>query len=274
MTITPWERLDHRLEIEAELVALTGLRVGAGRVESLKPTATDLPVMTQDDEPFIPGSSLRGVLRALAERLLRTAEPNAGNGKGACDPLDDSRRCVPSSLRKSWVSEAKKQGEPADAYLARKVWETSCRACRLFGSTFLASRLRIADLVAVQGQARVERRDGVAIDREKETVFNKYDFECASRGSRFRLRLTGDSLDEEERRLVAFLMKELGEGRIQVGGFKGRGLGTVTLENGKVREVKVDSSANLDTLLRSLSQPHTRKLDEWLAEQLSLRGRM
>src|SRR5690606_17348973 len=172
-----WDRFCNRIVFEARLVAVSALRVGRGQ-ESFDPTGTDLPILRGVDErPFIPGSSLRGALRAYVERVVRTFEPppprgEPWRGRSACNPLSFEENCLPAS-------EIKKRRERREEglELAQWAWEASCRVCRLFGSTVLASRIRIADLMPVDAEPVTAIRDGVAINREKETGETKYDFE-------------------------------------------------------------------------------------------------
>ncbi len=242
-----WERFDSRLLYKAELIAQTGLRVGAG-AQSAEPTASDLPVMkTPDGKPFIPGSSLRGVLRSHVERIVRALEPdNPGGGEGACNPLSESNRCVTKDDIDTWEEHWRKRlQEETDADSRRGleqrhgeeraswIWDRTCRVCRVFGSPWLASRVRISDLLCVNG-AEAETRDAVSIDREKETVENKYDFEAVPIGSRFRLEIVADNLDEPELGLLWLGIEELAREQIYVGGFKGRGLGQVALERPRI----------------------------------------
>lgn len=243
-----WNSFDSRLIYTANLVAQTGLRVGAGG-QSAEPVATDLPV-TKDarGRPFIPGSSMRGVMRSHVERIVRTFNDEAENGKGACDPLDEKNLCVTKERLDEWEKDwrAKRgnaeeaQGEilDQDKDRSRSAWlfETSCSICRVFGSPWLASRVRLTDLICVNG-ANTEIRDGVAINREKETVENKYDFETVPAGSRFGLEIVGENLDTLERGLLWLAIEELRRGQILVGGFKGRGLGRVSLEDERLRLV-------------------------------------
>ena len=75
-----WNSFNSRLIFTANLVAQTGLRVGAAG-QAAEPAAPDLPVMKDARErPFIPGSSLRGALRSHIERIVRTLEPQPGAG--------------------------------------------------------------------------------------------------------------------------------------------------------------------------------------------------
>ncbi len=268
-----WATFDSRLLFTAELVTRTGLRIGAGG-QSAEPTASDLPVRkTADGEPFIPGSSLRGVLRSHIERIVRAFEPGkAGNGKGACNPLAISEKedadfhaCVTDSQVKAWREELRNRPN-GDQIFAQRVWDKSCRVCRAFGSPWLASRVRISDLPCLNG-AEAETRDAVAIDREKETVANKYDFEVFPVGSRFRLEIVADNLDETERGLLWLGIEELRRGQILVGGFKGRGLGRVTLENLQLRFV--DKNGLRDYLLKGeIPLCDESKAQAWLEKLL------
>ncbi|RDV83584.1 CRISPR-associated RAMP protein Csx7 [Ammonifex thiophilus] len=223
-----WDTFINRLIIRGELVCQTALRIGAGS-DPLLPTASDLPILLLNGQPYIPGSSLRGVLRSHLERLVRTLEPSPGGGKGACNPVDKNEWCIKTEDMRE-LRQSKKD-------LAFRVWDKSCRICRLFGSPWLASRVRVSDLFCLDENVKPQIRDGVAIDREKEAVRNKFDFEVVPPGTRFRLELLAENLSPDELGLVWLGIRELWEGRIQVGGFKGRGLGFVRLEKVQVHTV-------------------------------------
>ncbi len=254
-----WDTFESRWEITADLVAETGLRVGAGGEASM-PTATDLPVLKDArGHPFIPGSSLRGVLRSHIERIVRTLEPQAGNGRGAC--MVGVETCIPERTGGE-EREANERGK------AEQIWTRSCRVCRVFGNARLASRVRIADLplIAIEAASFVEIRDGVAIDREKETVIHKYDFEAMPTGVRFRLSIVADNLDSVERGLLWLGLLEMQRGHIHLGGFKGRGLGRVTLENVDLRLVEASDRAALRAYLLEGTMPSVLEAtaDGWM----------
>lgn len=241
-----WNTFENRIVVEADLVCRTGLRIGCGG-EAAQPTATDLPVIVDEaGRPFIPGSSLRGVVRSHIERIVRSLEPrtfpqqNAASGRGACNPVVESEWCVTSGRVRQLRDMAKEDDtgnrRNVDARFAENLWNESCRVCRVFGSPWLASRVRFADLPS-QGEVHVELRDGVAINRDKETVQNKYDFEVVPAGSRFRFQLTLENVEPAERGLIWIGIRELQSGNISLGGFKGRGLGQVTLENTRTKWV-------------------------------------
>jgi CRISPR-associated RAMP protein (TIGR02581 family) len=231
-----WDTFENRLRITGELVAVTGVRVGMS-AESAMPTATDLPVIKDaNGRPFIPGSSLRGAVRAHIERIVRAFEPSVGNGKGALDPID-----------------VRKYNSLYDGKSEEQIFEVSSRVDQVFGSPKLASRVRFTDLPLLTDGAEPELRDSVAIDREKESVANKYDFEAMPAGVRFGLEIVAENLDDAELGLLLLGVRELERGNIRIGGFKGRGLGVVLLEN--VRYEWVDRNSLLAYLVDNTTQP-------------------
>jgi CRISPR-associated RAMP protein (TIGR02581 family) len=221
-----WSTFENRLRVTGELVARMGIRVGMS-AETAMPTATDLPVIKDAyGKPFIPGSSLRGAVRAYVERIVRTFEPQAGNGKGAANPVNSSEWAIPPDQKKKLAER--------DDY-EEQVYARSCRVERVFGSPWLASRVRFTDLTLIERENQLpiepELRDAVAIDREKESVANKYDFEAMPAGVRFQFELIAENLNDEELGLVLLGVRALEQGEILIGGFKGRGLGHIALEN-------------------------------------------
>ena len=65
-----FDKFHNRLRIDAVLVAETGLHIGAGE-DSYQPTAINGSVLRDaSGQPYIPGSSLKGVLRAFLASVL------------------------------------------------------------------------------------------------------------------------------------------------------------------------------------------------------------
>lgn len=262
-----WETFASRFIIQARLEAATALRVGAGGEEAAQPSSSDLPVLVgPDDRPFIPGSSLRGVVRSQVERIVRALEPTPGNGRGACNPVVEKEWCITDDDMKGLREQARRRDD-ADRWLAGQIWDRSCRICRTFGSPWLASRVRIADLPLSDGSdGRIERRDGVSIHREKETVQNKYDFETVPAGMAFDLRITLENLAPAERGLVWLGLRELGDGHILLGGFKSRGLGRASLADLQISGLEEGDRQALKRYIlhRTLTDVPVEEADRWL----------
>ena len=274
-----WDTFESRLVIGATLRAETALRIGTGGDDAAQPSASDLPVLVDfDDRPYIPGSSLRGVIRSQLERIVRTLEPIPGAGHGACNPTVNQAWCIPSETIDSWKKALRDPAQKridTDKALDDQIWANSCRVCRSFGSAWLAARIRIADLHLQDGQlVQIQRRDGVAIDRDKETVQHKYDFETVARDTAFQLHITAENLDPAERGLLWLGLRELIDGHILLGGFKGRGLGHATLDDLVIEMVDTtDRKALRDYLLQQKMTTVTpAQMDEWLTILLSELG--
>ena len=72
-------------------------------------------------------------------------------------------------------------------------------------------------------------------------------------GVRFKLEIVAENLDDHELGLLLLGVRELERGNIRLGGFKGRGLGVVTLEN--MRYEWVDRASLLEYLMEDKVQP-------------------
>jgi len=127
----PNRKLLGKLEIRGRLECLTGLHIGASK-ETMEIGALDSPVVRDpiSKSPYIPGSSLKGKLRALLEKANPGLLPNRSGGSGTrrheCEDWDP------------------KEQTPGALY---------CPVCRLFGSTGpgeknrnFPARLKVRDL--------------------------------------------------------------------------------------------------------------------------------
>jgi CRISPR-associated RAMP protein (TIGR02581 family) len=166
---------------------------------------------------YLPGSSLKGVLRAHCEQIVRGLGSD-GNGDEkprvwSCDPLDDDRSCSKEAGDKSWPAE--------------RAYNEACFICRMFGHTNLAGRVRTADAYPV-GEVHLESRDGVAINRFYGSVeVGPFTYEVAVGGG-FRTRLLARNFTLAQLGLLTLALRDLKRGRVSVGYGKGRGLGRVT----------------------------------------------
>lgn len=109
---------------------------------------------------YLPGTSLRGVIRSHAERIVRTVAPGINL---CCDPLKKENGEDQSCNH--WLADFQKKEKSTERFL-REVYRRSCIICRLFGSTSQASRIRIADSQPVTiTEDQWSIREHIAIDR-------------------------------------------------------------------------------------------------------------
>jgi len=209
-----FHRLDSRLRLVGRLITRTALHVGAA--DDGGHDISDMPVLKDGRGlPFIPGASLKGVLRSTLESLVRAAEDRRA-GIWACDPLSKSA-C----------------GEHSAGQRKHVVVDEHCAICRLLGSHVLASHVRISDAMMQLdgGQSPIDLRDGVAIDRDLARVVGarKYQFEVVAPGVTFDLEVFIDNPQPWLMGLVTIGWDQIADGYSAVGGFSSRGLGRLEL---------------------------------------------
>ncbi len=245
------DTFDRRLRLEGVLATRTGLHVGAG--ESGDPLATDSPVVRNaSGVPFVPGSSLKGVVRSASESLFRGAAPRPDAGEEelwSCDHIA-SKPCVSHDRLK----EIQRRHDKDPRAAAEQIWGASCTVCRLFGSLALASRVRFPDRRLAGLAPLLELRNGVGIDRDKELAASGvlYDFEAVPPETPFRLTVILDNYEDWEAGLLLYLFEQLDQGSLALGGKTSRGLGQVRIEWQEMLETRVESGNPFAELLSSM----------------------
>lgn len=245
--------LKNRYVIDCTLVSDTAIHVGSGEASDV----ADSTVLRQAGLPLVPGSSMRGSLRSLLERMLLSlrlpspvnpcvlfAEPDAIKGlfaepaaPGAPDP--DAPICAASN--KLFL---KLSAEEQDRMIARdKV--VLCDICQLFGSAVMAGRLKTLDATpsVAAGTAPVFTvRHGVGINRDTQTAQEhiKYEFEVAEKGPAYSFRLILENATHRDFALLYILLMEMKQG-FAVGGKKNQGLGQMKLASYSVSYFDPDS---------------------------------
>lgn len=160
---------------------------------------------------YLPGSSLKGAIRAHGERIVRTVGGESfGSAKiWANDPLNDPRSYLPKE--------------------APGIYKASCFTDQLFGSTEIASRFRVEDAYPV-GAVQVEERNGVAIDRVFGSVAHgPFDFQVCT-GGEFKTKIHLKNFTLAQLGLIGLVLRDLDEGWFSLGFGKSRGLGLVSVK--------------------------------------------
>ncbi|MEM3366223.1 MAG: CRISPR-associated RAMP protein Csx7 [Candidatus Methanomethyliaceae archaeon] len=206
-----FEKLEKRLIISGTLEAVTPIHIGSGKAE-VEIQQVDMPVLTDTEgRPYIPGSSLKGRVRAEAERIARKL------GKYVCNPPDVKTMC--GSLK----------GDPEDF----------CICCRIFGTAgeiSVASKVKFRDSFPLQKVDELLERTGIAIDRGKGTVSRGalYTIQAVPAGTKFSLEIVGENLSDEELELLRAALKSVQDS--SVGGSSTRGFGKVRIKIESVKE--------------------------------------
>ncbi|MDO6354866.1 CRISPR-associated RAMP protein Csx7 [Caloramator sp. CAR-1] len=189
------------------------LFIRSGKEEGLDPTKEDNTFITVHKDgqviPFMPGTSIKGVFRSRAEKLL----PNSCNlFSGACLNQSDMKN---------------KNGTER--------YKLSCPACKMFGSTALKSRVLFSDAYPV-GKYFIGSRTSVAIERISG---------AAKQGALFNMEYVEDAEFKGEIRLQNFfkwhiktlveVFKDINNGFVTFGGLTSKGFGRMEVKEFNIK---------------------------------------
>src|SRR5579859_4317793 len=95
--------LRNRYVFHGKLAMTTGLHIGGGKATL---SHTDSPVvLTPEGLPFIPGSSLKGVLRSTIEKFVASLPSDLGLHSCGLPMEDDSNESCPTARQKQIVDD-------------------------------------------------------------------------------------------------------------------------------------------------------------------------
>jgi len=226
-----FDKLNLITEIEGTLVNEEALHIGTAAAKAQmgldNPVERGVHPEKGRETPYIPGSSLKGVLRSTAERLVRSGL--LGEGRWVCNPF----------------SQEDKQKEDELG---------PCVICQIFGGggerkKRIASHVIVYDAFPEDPESvRVRMRTRVAISRLKGgaaggRLFNVELVEPGARW-RFRMRIINIDLEDEEderAKVLRELLRLLRKGLLHVGGGRSVGLGRVKLEEAEILIYKIEN---------------------------------
>lgn len=254
----------NRYLFQGELYLTHALHIGSGRGDD---TTDALVVVGPQNQPVIPGSSLRGRLRAHVERLL-AALHLSGSALWACglyEPeLPEGKICIGNLEHEASKKAYEALGQLEEDNGIEAAWQALpdklCDACRLFGAgTFWASKIRFTDLPLVKG-GQTDIRHGVGIHRDTGTAAPavKYDKQVVAADSVFGFEAIGENLDEVDQAVLSLALQALISGDLALGGSTGRGLGGCRLEAATVYAVDMTNKEELIHYLSRTGQPAER----------------
>ena len=197
------EKLEKRVIIDCTLETLTTLLIGSGRedeVRGISLTFLKLP----DGRVFIPGSSLKGVIRSEVEKIL------AGLGFDLC------------VIRSRGVPRYDECGKDE---------RVCCASCAIFGSLNIASRVLFRDALPIN-RVVTFIKPGIKIHREKKTAVGGALFktEMVPPNSRFNFEVV---FENPEDWMLGVFFSAL-ESILAVGGSSTRGAGKVKIRVNKI----------------------------------------
>ncbi len=227
--------------IEADIINLTPISIRAGKNKAF---ITDNPIVLINNIPYIPGSTLKGVLRVEAERWARTI------GEEICDIMNPDKE----KDGELWKKENNKNYTP-------------CIVCRVFGGPTVASHIIFENAVAKSWS--IENVTRVAINRYTggQHVGKLFDVEYISPMSRFSWKIVIENIDilntskskEKEAKMIIYLFKKLRKGDIYIGGYKSVGFGKIKAEIKNVTKLEVE---NGEIKEKNVTEDFIRRIEE------------
>jgi len=175
-------------------------------------------------EVYLPGSSLKGVFRSQAERIVRTLTINA-KGPCVCVPFENDKNSKDCFCGHRFQEEEKAKGIKLKT---ARVYKDSCPICKIFGSTYFTGRFSISDAYSCNGTPMCIQRDGVGIDRFTGGASHgaKFNLEVVTEGT-FETRIHIRNFELWQLGLLAYLIQDLMDELIWIGSGKSRGLGRI-----------------------------------------------
>lgn len=228
------KKLINNAQIEMEIIPIDPLLIKSGQATV---GGVDMSFVRTyhhggDEEPFIPGSSLKGMIRSYAEKICRSLRDVP---VPVCLPyLSPRDRVGPGEERQFSCGlqlEKFKKDNRQPIIPSSDVYRLSCPACRMFGSQGFIGRFATSDAYLsqrfrAQGRPVFEIRDGVAIDRLTGGTAGgaKYDLEVLTRGE-FSTTLEIRNFEYWQVGLIGLVLRDMEEGLVRIGSGKSRGLG-------------------------------------------------
>jgi CRISPR-associated RAMP protein (TIGR02581 family) len=184
------------------------------------------PVLTRRGDHwqvYLPGSSLKGVIRSHLEKVGRTLRPESAV---VCNPFHDLPQEDASCGRR--FQARKDDDQTVDSQVA---YRDACPICRLFGSTEFIGRVSINDayLSEWNGFNPVESRDGVGIDRLTGGASHEalFELEAVSPGVSFESDVHLRNFEAWQLGMLLLVAQDMEDGLIRIGSGTSRGLGSV-----------------------------------------------
>lgn len=241
-----FKQLKNEAMITFEIKVDSPLVILSGEKNLLDPSIPEDQVIKQNRngilEPVIPGSSLKGVFRSRAERLLSSMGYKIDN------PFD----CKSPSNQAEGTAE--------------QCYQQSCLASKLFGSLQLKSRVSFSDGYIKDGtEFKMGIRHGVGINRITGGLQNKakFDYEVVEDGV-FTSTITLTNFELWQLNLLLWLIKEMDEGYIKLGSSTSRGFGKVQVPHVSVKLLSY-MEQNEEDVIKGFydSNDRTQKVVQW-----------
>lgn len=243
-----------KIIVDLKFVTKEPLHIGASE-KSVKVNESDLICIKRNNgDPFIPGSSLRGLLRSYVNRIShifqdREIVNKLNIGDIRIEHRDRNRSAITHSdtvcdLQGIFKNKNKlKPGQNMEDFAIEN--EKICDICLLFGSNGYGSPLKVTDF-DIEGPKMFVERKHIAIDPESDTTKARSLFavQAVAEGTVFKGKLIldkkGHARQDRIMKLLELILIFLKNQELNIGGLKSRGYGRTEVTEIKVREYSME----------------------------------
>jgi CRISPR/Cas system CSM-associated protein Csm3 (group 7 of RAMP superfamily) len=235
------KKLVNYCTIDLNIIPDAPILIKSGK-EGVDPTNPDMEFVRTCHKDgwsiYLPGSSLKGAIRAHAERIVRTVgseqrPPDNSQQLWASNLLDErNQNNNPNFYLEKWRNtEKKKKLEDRHPNPGAELYRQSCFISQIFGNTAIASRIRFEDAHPVDiKQLKLEERNGVAIDRIFGSVaVGPFNYQVCTAGE-FKTKIHLKNFTLAQLGLIGLVLRDFNDGWFGLGFAKSRGLGTVKVK--------------------------------------------
>ena len=221
MSYDDFDRLKCKYILEFTIVNITPLSIRSGKSPmGLADNSIVRIKKNGKDIPYIPGSSLKGIMRCEAERYVRTTMKN----EFVCDILHPTTE----DIGELWRHENLK-----DNY-------KPCVICRIFGGPTIASHIYVYDAYPYENKCSIDLVRRVSISRitGAQMPGRLFDIEFVNPKNKFKGKIVVENIDllseSIEAKIFNYVIKLFLKGLISIGSMKSIGYGSLKIENLKV----------------------------------------
>lgn len=265
-----FSKLKNMYIFRIKLKNITPIHVGGNSEDSV---TSKNPIMrvSENGNPFIPGSTLKGLMRSASERLAHLffdREPCYLDGDKACAPHKNVK--IEEKIKEIEQKEDRKISEEK---IYNLYYDELCPICRTYGGGSIASKVKFEHIV-FPANTLTNIREGIQIDRDTGTVKGNrfYNYEYILPNYEFEMVITAENMTEENLKVLALALAQLQGNQIRIGGMLARGLGQIEFISGTVKiydfSKKENKNAIIQTLLGKDTPTENKTLTEFLEKVL------
>jgi len=225
MSFEDFDTFKSQTVLEGKIRLDSALNIGGAELDDKADNPVIKIKINGVDTPYIPGSSLKGVMRSEIERVFRSI------GEEVCE--------IPNVH----------DGKDGNDY---------CAVCGIFGGMGLSAHVRVNDAFPLKENVTISLKPGVAINRTLGTAQSGalYNMEIVHPSQLFNFKMIIDNIpivdaqDGDKRsQALHFILQKMLSGNFAIGKKTSSGLGDITLEDLKLTETTPDP----ETFTRSTS---------------------